>query len=376
MKVLFIIQGEGRGHLTQAITLEGILRRNGYDVVEVLVGQSSSRRLPGFFNRNIKAPVKRFLSPNFLPTPANRRVSLTRSVVYNLLRLPAYFRSMRYIDRRIRETEAELVVNFYELLTGLTYFFFRPSVPQVSIGHQYLFLHSEFHFPQKSGWSLSLLRFFTRLTSIGACRRLALSFRPMDDSPASRIRVVPPLLRSEVLACESERGDYLHGYLLNAGFADDVLGWHSRHPRVPLHFFWDKPGEEETCCMDDTLTFHQIDDMKFLRYMSGCRAYATTAGFESVCEAMYLGKPLLMVPAHIEQDCNAYDAARTGAGIVADSFDLQRLLDFERNYRPNVEFRYWVRSAERIILEALEEAVHSGRLPLGVPYEYCNGFEI
>ena len=163
------------------------------------------------------------------------------------------------------------------------------------------------------------MRFFTRLTSIGACRRLALSFRPMDDSPASRIRVVPPLLRSEVLACESERGDYLHGYLLNAGFADDVLGWHSRHPRVPLHFFWDKPGEEETCCMDDTLTFHQIDDMKFLRYMSGCRAYATTAGFESVCEAMYLGKPLLMVPAHIEQDCNAYDAARTGAGIVADS---------------------------------------------------------
>lgn len=137
MKVLFIIQGEGRGHLTQAITLEGILRRNGYDVVEVLVGQSSSRRLPGFFNRNIKAPVKRFLSPNFLPTPANRRVSLTRSVVYNLLRLPAYFRSMRYIDRRIRETEAELVVNFYELLTGLTYFFSvhrcRRSASDISI---------------------------------------------------------------------------------------------------------------------------------------------------------------------------------------------------------------------------------------------------
>lgn len=33
------------------------------------------------------------------------------------------------------------------------------------------------------------------------------------------------------------------------------------------------------------------------------------AGFESVCEAMYLGKPLLMVPAHIEQDCNISDIA-------------------------------------------------------------------
>ena len=50
MKFLFIGQGEGRGHLTQAITLEEILRRNGHEVVEVLVGKSSSRRLTGFFN--------------------------------------------------------------------------------------------------------------------------------------------------------------------------------------------------------------------------------------------------------------------------------------------------------------------------------------
>ena len=77
MKVLFIVQGEGRGHLTQAITLEEILRRNGHEVVEVLVGKSNTRRLPGFFNRSIQAPVKRFLSPNFLPTPANKRVSMS-----------------------------------------------------------------------------------------------------------------------------------------------------------------------------------------------------------------------------------------------------------------------------------------------------------
>lgn len=69
MKVLFIVQGEGRGHLTQAIAMEDLLRRNGYEVVEVLVGKSNSRRLPGFFNRSIQAPVKRFLSPNFCLRP-------------------------------------------------------------------------------------------------------------------------------------------------------------------------------------------------------------------------------------------------------------------------------------------------------------------
>lgn len=150
MRFLFIVQGEGRGHLTQAITFEEMLRRNGHEVVEVLVGKSSSRTLPGFFNRTIQAPVKRFLSPNFLPTADNKRVNLTKSLIYNLIRLPEYIRSMRYINQRIRETEADVVINFYELLTGLTYLLFRPSVPYVCIGHQYLFLHRDFDFPNKS----------------------------------------------------------------------------------------------------------------------------------------------------------------------------------------------------------------------------------
>lgn len=39
MKILFIVQGEGRGHLTQAISLERLLTRSGHEVVEVLVGK-------------------------------------------------------------------------------------------------------------------------------------------------------------------------------------------------------------------------------------------------------------------------------------------------------------------------------------------------
>lgn len=363
MKVLFIVQGEGRGHLTQAITMEDLLRRNGHEVVEVLVGKSNSRRLPGFFNRSIQAPVKRFLSPNFLPAPANKRASLSRSVAYNLMKLPTYVKSMHYIHVRIKESGAELVINFYELLTGLTYLLYRPAVSQISIGHQYLFLHRDFEFPGKNRLSLWLLRFFTRLTCIGAQEKLALSFREMEDDESAHIRIVPPLLRKEVLSCEGTQGDYLHGYMVNADFGENLKIWHETHPEVPLHFFWDKQDEEEVCRVDETLAFHQIDDVKFLRYMAGCKAYATTAGFESVCEAMYLGKPLLMVPAHIEQDCNAYDAARSGAGIISDGFDLECLLAFSGNYRPDISFRYWVRSCDRRILRCIETAMTASHYP-------------
>ena len=287
MKFLFIVQGEGRGHLTQAITLEEILRRNGHEVVEVLVGKSSSRRLPGFFNRNIHAPVKRFVSPNFLPTPANKRVSLMRSVAYNLVKLPVYINSINYIRQRIEASGADRVINFYELLTGLTYFLFRPSVPQICIGHQYLFLHKSFEFPKADKVSLALLKFFTVLTSLGAKERLALSFRHMKDDPQNHIRVIPPLLRREVTLHEPYSGDYIHGYMVNAGFSENVMKWHRQHPGIPLRFFWDKWEEEPVKRVDNTLSFYQLDDVEFLRQMAGCTAYASTAGFEAVCEARY-----------------------------------------------------------------------------------------
>lgn len=355
MKFLFIVQGEGRGHLTQAITLEEILRRNGHEVVEVLVGKSSTRRLPGFFNRSIHAPVKRFISPNFLPAPANKRVSLARSVAYNLMKVPAYMNSIDYIRKCINASGADMVINFYELLTGLAYFLFHLSVPQVCIGHQYLFLHKDFEFPKVDKTSLALLKFFTVLTSLGAKERLALSFRSMEDDVRNRIRVVPPLLRREVTLHEPYAGDYIHGYMVNSGFGENVMDWHRKHPATPLRFFWDKWEEEPLKKVDDTLSFYQLDDVEFLRQMAGCKAYASTAGFESVCEAMYLGKPIMMVPAHIEQDCNAFDAARDGAGVVSADFDLQRLLDFAENYQPNRNFVYWVRGGEYTLLNLLEK---------------------
>ena len=307
MKFLFIVQGEGRGHFTQAITLEEMLL---HEVVEVLVGKSSTRTLPGFFNRSIHAPVKRFISPNFLPTVDDKRANLTRSFAYNLLKIPEYFRSMCYINQRIRETGAEVVINFYELLTGLTYTFFRPSVPYVCIG---------------------------------------------------------PLIRQEVIAIQPEEGNYIHGYMVNSGFADSVESFHAIHPEIPLKCFWDKADTEEVTKIDETLSFYQIDDVRFLNGMAGCRAYASTAGFESICEAMYLGKPVLMVPAHIEQDCNAYDAMMAGAGIVSDSFDLEPLLRFVGRYTPNRNFVSWVRSCERRIILELERTIASQSETMSIP---------
>lgn len=321
MKYLFIVQGKGRGHLTQALTLEERLRAEGHEVVEVLVGKSHTRELPSFFREHLNAPLRRFESPNFLPTPANRENLQIRSIFYNMTRIVAFCRSIAFIKRRIKETKADVVVNFYELLTGLTYLFCHPKARQICIGHQYLFLHRDFNFLKVNPVSLIMLKFFTRLTAIGADRLLALSFRRMDDD--GRICAVPPLLRREVLELQPQKGRYIHGYMVNAGFAEQVMRWHKMRPDVPLHFFWDRKDKSDNVWhVDDTLSFHPLNDQAFLNQMSGCMAYASTAGFESICEAMYLGKPVLMVPAHIEQECNAHDAMQQWAGVTSHDFRL------------------------------------------------------
>jgi len=199
MKILFVIQGEGRGHLTQALSLRQKLVKDGHEVVGVLVGKSPARSIPSFFQDKIEAPVYSFESPNFLPTAKNKQVHITKSLVYNLVRQHKYIRGIRFINRMIKDTNADVVVNFYELLTGLAYLFFKPKAHMISIAHQYLFLHPDFEFPKESRIQLSSLRFFTRITTIGATKILALSFRKMRELPNDRIVVVPPLLRKEVL---------------------------------------------------------------------------------------------------------------------------------------------------------------------------------
>ena len=350
MKILFVIQGEGRGHLMQALSLRQKLEKEGHQVVGALVGKSPARHLPDFFTRRIGVPVYPFESPNFLPAAANKRVNLLWSFLYNLLRLHKYLQSIRYIRKMIARTEVDVVVNFYELLTGLSYSMFPPKAKMICIAHQYLFLHPEYQFPELKAVPLALLKLFTRVTALGSVKKLALSFRKMREDPRQQLVVVPPLLRDEVLNCTPVKGDYLHGYLLNSGFSEEVKCWHAQNPEVPLHIFWDKKNVTEIVKIDDTLSFHPLHDQRFLQFMAGSKGYATTAGFESVCEAMYLGKPVLMVPAHIEQTCNAFDAAASGAGLIADSFDLDRLLQATDQYQTNPNFKHWVKQADWLIL--------------------------
>jgi len=357
-RILFTVQGEGRGHLTQAITVQNILLEAGYEICGVLVGTSSVRKLPAFFYEKIKAPITKFESPNFVSDSKRKSIKLLPSIIFNLKLMPVFMKNMRMVDNKIKELKPDLVINFYDPLIGMYFGFYNPKVKLICIAHQYIFHHPEFRFPEKSFFFKKLsLKVFTSLTAARAYKKLALSMYPLPHIEKDNIYVIPPLLRRDVYDTPVTEGKYILVYLLNPGYTDEIIEWHKKFPETVLHCFTDKEGIDNEWKYDDTLTFHQINDQKFLRLMADCEAFSCTAGFESVCEALYFGKPVLMVPVegHIEQYSNARDAARTGAGIYDDHFNLEQLLEYLPSHKTDPEiFRKWAAETGPTLIHHIE----------------------
>jgi uncharacterized protein (TIGR00661 family) len=205
------------------------------------------------------------------------------------------------------------------------------------------------------------------VTAWGATRRLALSLYPAPDRPDDGLVVLPPLLRRALFRQPTQRtAPFFLVYILNSGYAREVVRWHEQNPDVRLHCFWDRPGAAPVEHHDDTLTFHQLDDAKFLSLMARCRGFVSTAGFESVAEAMYLGKPVQVVPVegHFEQLCNAHDTVRARAGVRSRRFDIDRLQAFLSRRTPDAAtFRRWVRRSRSRFVQEIEAAAAQRSVP-------------
>jgi len=346
--------------MTQALALKRILEDSGHEVLAAFMGENPERPLPSFFLERFAAPIHKYLAPVFVVDRQGKGVRPYDSFLHALRRFPRYWKQGPELHRAVTSYGFDLLVNFYDLVGGLYLAVFRPSIPSVSVGHQYLFHHPAFLTPEREHFQVAMIRLNNHLTSLNTCLRLGLSFSRLHDLPHRRIRIVPPLLRQSVLDSRPVDQGHVLAYVLNPGYAEEIDAWHKTQSDLVLHCFWDRPHAPATYSPREGLTFHQLDDLAFLRLLGTCRAFASTAGFESVCEAAFLGKPICLVPTgkHVEQLCNAMDAERAGVAVWQRDFDLTRFVARLETWdtTPREEFQRWVRSAPPVFLELLERA--------------------
>jgi uncharacterized protein (TIGR00661 family) len=307
-------------------------------------------------------PITKIPTPDF-SYKNNRKVSLPASLGAVARRIPAYWRGLRALRAVVRESQPDVIINFFEPLTGIYALTCRNRPPVVAVAHQFMYEHPAYvrapgHRLQQFG-----MKWYVRLVG-AASTRVALSLYEAPDLPAKNLVVAPPILRRQLFDLQpNPEGNFVLVYLLNHGYAEQIINWHKKNPRTVLHCFYDKPDAPPEFRHDDTLTFHRLDGEKFLRMMAECKYVACTAGFESLGEAAWLGKPLFLVPVegHIEQQINAIDATRSRLAVADTSFNLDRLSELPGRL-DNSKYHAWLNRADSLLLKTLERVVPAAEI--------------
>ena len=359
-KIGFVVQGEGRGHLSQAIALTSILAELDYEVAVVWVGRSSQRKLPPYFTTFFEGKILEFSSPNFSMDKNKKGINVIATLWQTLKRARRYVTASRSLIKSLNSECLDGIVNFYEPLLGFGSFFWGVKSPVVCIAHQYLTLHPDFEMPATPRFDKAGLKFLSWISQRGSKVNLALSFYPFPDFKQRHIKVVPPLLRPMISELEVKHDGFYLIYILNSGYAENVIKWHNQHSVVELHCFWDRFEMPNPLVVNGNLFFHHLSDTLFLEKLASCSAFLTTAGFESVSEAIYLGKKVAMIPVqgHYEQKLNSFDALKANAGIRMDEFDLFKIIPSLEAIQigKNADAKDWMNQSTSIIKGEISRA--------------------
>src|SRR6185437_3426831 len=270
MKIMFTVQGEGRGHMTQAIAMSEMLQRRGHQIVAVVAGTNQTRSLPEFFEQAFGVPVRPILSPGF-SLKQHRSISMPATLGNIIRNLPTYRKSLATIRQAIQETQPDLIINFLEPLMGVYNLLNNHKAPVLVVGHQYMLEHPDFVHEKKFKMEQLGMKLYIAVTGAKSSR-MALSFYHAADLPKQKLFVSPPILRRQLFALPPDcSSGHLLIYLLNYGYAPEIIEWHRQNPAIPIHCFYDKPGAAEEERVDETLTFHKIHGEKFLRLMGTAR---------------------------------------------------------------------------------------------------------
>src|SRR5215472_11969815 len=241
MKMMLCVLGEGRGHMTQAMAVKEMAEAAGHQVVAVTLGVSSHRPVPEYFASAMKMPVTQLPTLEF-KYKNSRAVSNTATLLGALANLPKYARLVRRLDEIVRAAQPDVIINFFEPIAAFYALMRRKRPPVVAIGHQFMFQHPGYVRTPSLWKQLVSMKLYTALLGARAMK-LALSFYEAPDLPAKRIIVGPPILRKRLFSLEpNANGEFTLVYLLNHGYAEQIIQWSDANPRTRLHCFYDKPG--------------------------------------------------------------------------------------------------------------------------------------
>lgn len=310
MKILYGVVGEGMGHAVRSrVVLEHLLAR-GHEI-EIM----ASGRAADFLAARFRG-VRRIHGFHIVYGENQMRLAATvgSNLVSSAAGLPKNLSA--YFDL-IRGFSPEAVISDFD---SWTYLYGKAhGLPVISVDNNQIIHRGRHPAEVVAGHELDfqLARAFVT-AKLPFCLHYVVTtfFFPELRKPDTTL--VPPILRPEVLAAPSTRGDHLLVYQTaegNTGLARTLAG-----TGMECRIYGMRRGIQEEQ-VEGNLRYRPFDEAGFIADLASARAVICGGGFTVLGEAVYLRKPTLSVPVRgqFEQVLNARWLERLGYGRYAES---------------------------------------------------------
>jgi uncharacterized protein (TIGR00661 family) len=345
VRILYGVHGYGRGHATRALAVLPHLS-SSHQILILAGGDAFSAFWPEY--RVVHIPTMGFAYRRKGIGPRHRCNWLTfrRNIpaVLDVFWRGPTFDMVREI---VEDFAPDVVISDAETWTHQVAAYLR--IPRISFDHIGILAYCEAPIDPRDRLVARLDATCYRALMGHPDRVLISSFY---DAPPRRpdVRLVGTLPRQAIRDLAPSDGEHLLVYF-NRGrdqLHNDFLQSFNRLG-VPVHIYG-SPRRGRA----GRLSFLPTSELPFLEDLAKCRAIISTAGNQLVGEALFLRKPLLVVPEQcVEQRMNALAVQRLGIGrkIEMHELTLPTLRDFLRHLDL---YRHWMEGQFR---DGLQEAL-------------------
>ncbi len=323
-RIVYGVCGEGRGHATRSRILIEFLKEN-HDVFIVAGGRAYD-----LLSKEWDA-IERIESAHFVYRKGQAHLPLTilRTLYRTLVSAPASYRKVQQV---IRTFQPDIILSDAEPLCF--YAAHKFGLKRVSIDNPHAMLHRKY--------PLAIREILPWLILVGAMKIVLFNadcyiIYDFFDSPSKHSNVVffKPLIQKRICQQKQTEKDYIFVYQTTV--TSDVI--------IPLLQSIDAQFivyGHDIDTVDENITFRRFNETVFYEDIASAKAIVTTAGFTVISEALYLKKPLFVLPVkyQMEQVVNGKFVQQLGAGVARDTLCRKELVNFLDNldvYRKNLK---------------------------------------
>jgi uncharacterized protein (TIGR00661 family) len=318
MRILYGVNGEGMGHATRSrVVIDSLLENHDVRVV-------SSGGAYSFLAETLPHVDEVFGLAFAMEEGQIRRWA---TVVENVRSLGHELpHTVREWLARTREWRPDVVITDFEPLSAAYSRYSRTPLVAVDNINMLDRCHHDAEIIGAEREDFLIAKTVTHSMVPGALEYVVTTF---FEPPIARActTLVPPIVRPEIEAAKSERGDHLVVY----ASGDPALVKALRASGLPCRVYGMRGGPEADEA-DGNLEYRPRSGPGFVEDLRTARGVVTGGGFSLLSEAVYLGKPVLAIPlrGQFEQLMNARYLQRDGYGLCAEEVDeqvMERFLD-------------------------------------------------